>query len=317
MAEVFLATYSPEGGFERRVAVKRILPSFLENAESVALFRREAELGALLAHPNIVQVLDFGSDGSSYFLAMEYVDGLSLSRLLSWCAQAGVPLPMEACVTVAWSLGEATDYLHTRTSATGTALNLVHRDLNPPNVMISRLGEVKLGDFGIARGSEHEQLTRDGVMRGKVGYSAPEQLAGEPFDGRADLFSLGVTLHETLLARRLFVADTDLGVVKALMEAKVPAPSTLRPDVPPALDAAVLQLLQRELPERTPSAREFVNAVTALGAPAFDLAKGKRQLADLVARAMRERQATPMDVRERAADPDAPTQANERAQQRG
>lgn len=285
MAEVFLATYSPEGGFERKVAVKRILPSYSESSESVALFRREAELGALLAHPNIVQVLDFGTDGSTYFLAMEYVEGLSLSRLLAWCRQAGQPLPLQACVTVAWMVSEATDYIHTRTSPTGATLKLVHRDLNPPNILISRIGEVKLGDFGIARASTSEQLTAAGVLRGKVGYSAPEQLLDQPYDSRADLFALGVTLHETLTARRLFTGESETAVYRACLEAPIPRPSELRADVPPAFDAVVMGLLERAVDRRTRSAHEVVTALAKLPPEVADLKLGQQQLTDAVARA--------------------------------
>jgi hypothetical protein len=176
MAEVFLATYSPEGGFERTVAVKRILPSYAEQPESIALFRREAELGAGLAHPNVVQVLDFGADGDTWFIAMEFVDGLPLSRLLTHARRAGTPLPLAACVYVIEQLAQALDYIHTRSSATGSPLQLVHRDVNPPNVLVSRLGEVKLNDFGVARAAGKEQLTEAGMLRGKVGYAAPEHL---------------------------------------------------------------------------------------------------------------------------------------------
>ncbi|GMU58566.1 MAG: hypothetical protein AMXMBFR34_03290 [Myxococcaceae bacterium] len=285
MAEVFLATYSPEGGFERKVAVKRILPSYSENSESVALFRREAELGAMLAHPNIVQVLDFGTDGSTYFLAMEYVEGLSLSRLLSWCRQTDTRLPLPAAVTIAWMVSEATDYIHSRTSPTGTMLKLVHRDLNPPNILISRIGEVKLGDFGIARASTSEQLTAAGILRGKVGYSAPEQLLDQPYDSRADLFSLGVTLHETLTARRLFTGETDVAVYRACLETPIPRPSESRPDVPPALDAVVMGLLERALDRRTQSAHEVVTKLAALPPEVADLKLGQQQLAEAVAKA--------------------------------
>jgi serine/threonine-protein kinase len=203
-------------------------------------------------------------------------------------------MPLEACVTVAWSLAEATDYLHTRTNATGTPLGLVHRDLNPPNVMVSHLGEVKLSDFGIARDQTREQLTAEGVMRGKLGYSAPEQLYGEPFDARADLFSLGVTLHETLTGRRLFTGETDVALMNACLSAPITPPSKERAEVPAALDAVVMGLLERPLSTRTAHAREVVNALTAIGAPLFDLAAGKRQLAGLIARAHRERPTTPM-----------------------
>lgn len=288
MAEVFLATYSPEGGFERKVAVKRILPSYSENSESVALFRREAELGAMLAHPNIVQVLDFGTDGSTYFLAMEYVEGLSLSRLLLWCRQTGTVLPLPAVVTIAWMVSEATDYIHSRTSPTGTTLKLVHRDLNPPNIMVSRIGEVKLGDFGIARASTSEQITAAGILRGKVGYSAPEQLLDQPYDSRADLFSLGVTLHETLTSKRLFTGESDVAVYRACLEGTIPRPSELRADVPPVLDAIVMGLLERRLEARTPSAHEVVTKLATLPPELADLKLGQQQLTEAVARARAE-----------------------------
>jgi serine/threonine protein kinase len=288
MAEVFLATYSPEGGFERKVAVKRILPSYSENTESVALFRREAELGAMLAHPNIVQVLDFGTDGSTYFLAMEYVEGLPLSRLLLWCRQTGTVLPLPAVVTIAWMVSEATDYIHSRTSPTGTTLKLVHRDLNPPNIMISRIGEVKLGDFGIARASTTEQITAAGILRGKVGYSAPEQLLDQPYDSRADLFSLGVTLHETLTSKRLFTGESDVAVYKACLEGTIPRPSELRADVPPVLDAIVMGLLERRLEARTQSAHEVVTKLATLPPELADLKLGQQQLTEVVSRARAE-----------------------------
>jgi hypothetical protein len=294
MAEVFHATYSPEGGFERAVAVKRILPAYASNSESVALFRREAELGAMLAHPNIVQVLDFGADGSTYFLAMEYVDGLPLSQLLSWCRQTGAHLPLPAALTVAWMLCRAADYIHTRTSPTGEPLHLVHRDLNPPNVLISRIGEVKLGDFGIARAASSEQLTAAGMIRGKMNYSAPEQLRGETYDARADLFALGATLHETLTAQRLFSAADDAALFEACVGGPIPLPSALRPELPATLDAIVMGLLQRRADDRTRSAADVLNALGALPRDLVDLKLGQQQLADAVASA----RATPKDAAE-------------------
>ena len=182
-------------------------------------------------------------------------------------------------------VSEATDYIHTRTSPTGTQLKLVHRDLNPPNILVSRIGEVKLGDFGIARASTSEQLTAAGVLRGKVSYAAPEQLLDQPYDSRADLFSLGVTLHETLTAKRLFTGESDVAIFKACLEGPIPRPSELRGDVPPALDAIVMGLLERRLEARTQSAHEVVTKLAALPPELADLKLGQQQLAELVARA--------------------------------
>jgi hypothetical protein len=286
MAEVFLATYSPEGGFERKVAVKRILPSYADSTESVALFRREAELGAQLAHPNVVQVLDFGIHEETYFMAMEFVDGVSLGRLIGFARSSGRQLPVPAIVYVTWQLAEALDYIHQRTSPTGSLLGLVHRDLNPPNVLISRIGDVKLGDFGIARAALSEQsLTAAGIFRGKVGYSAPEQLVGEPFDGRADLFALGVTLHEMLCGRRLFTGATDIDRFKACMELEPPLPSTVRAELPAALDALTMRLLDRVQATRLPTARAVIEALGSLPAALTDLKEGRKMLAQWVVEA--------------------------------
>lgn len=295
MAEVYLATYSPEGGFERVVAVKRILASYAANPESLALFRREAEVGALLAHPNVVQVLDFGIFEDSYFLAMEYIDGLTLNRLLAWCRQSGTQVPLPAAMVVAHSLAEACAYMHSRTTPTGEPMHLVHRDLNPPNVLVSRIGEVKLGDFGIARAAGQATLTQAGVMRGKLAYAAPEQALGLELDQRADLFSLGLTLHELLTGTRVLAGDSDLQVMKALTEAVIAPPSQLRPEVPPALDAIVLRLLEKERDLRTGSGGELADELASLPASVFDLALGRKQLAEWVVKAQQASGANAME----------------------
>ncbi|MBL8919639.1 MAG: serine/threonine protein kinase [Myxococcaceae bacterium] len=285
MAEVFLATYSPEGGFERKVAVKRILPSYSEKPESIALFRREAELGAGLAHPNIVQVLDFGADGDTWFIAMEFVDGLPLSRILTHARKRGAPLPLPACVFVLQQLAEALDYIHARTSATGSALQLVHRDVNPPNVLVSRLGEVKLNDFGVARAAGKEQLTEAGMLRGKVGYAAPEQLLGQPYDSRADLWALGVTAFELLTIHKPFSAPDDVSLYRACLEAPIPSPRGPRADLPEVLEEVVLGLLVRDPGARFQRAEHVLQRLDALEPALTDRALGRKQLAALVAEA--------------------------------
>jgi len=285
MAEVFLATYCPEGGFERKVAIKRMLPSIADERDAVALFRREAELGAALAHPNIVQVLDFGADVGSYFMAMEYVDGVPFSRLLNVAAHGIELLPFPAVVTVAIRLAEALDYLHTRKSPDGTPMGLVHRDLNPPNILVSNIGDVKLSDLGIARGALNTQLTQAGVMRGKLSYSPPEQILAQPLDGRVDLFALGVTLHEALTAQKLFRGRDETDLVKLALSSPIPPPSSLRPDVPPELERVVMQLLERERDQRTPSAHVLLEALRALPPALRDPDVGRSQLAAWVARA--------------------------------
>lgn len=284
MAEVFKATYSPEGGFEKVVALKRILPSISANQEFLRLFRFEAELCSRLNHPNVVQVLDFGRFGESFFLAMEYVDGLSLKRVLDVYQHTGLPLPAVTFLGV--ELCQALDYVHRRSGPDGNPLNLIHRDLNPPNVLLSMLGEVKVADFGIARATSRTELTQVGIVKGKPGYLAPEQAAGEDIDGRVDLFALGVTLHECLTGKRLFPIGDDTESLNAIFTMPIPKPSSLRKDVPEALDAAVMRLLERELPARTPNAREGVQMFMKVTGPAAAYPAGQQELAKAVKRAV-------------------------------
>ncbi|WP_148273481.1 serine/threonine-protein kinase [Stigmatella aurantiaca] len=262
MAEVYRATYCPEGGFEKQVALKRILPHFADDAGFVSLFRREAELCSTLHHPNIVQVFDLGRHANTYFLAMEYVDGLPLSTLLR--ALGGRKLPPSAVAFIGAELASALDYLHRRTGRTGEPLHLVHRDLNPPNVLLSRLGEVKLSDFGIARDAARAQLTVVGTVRGKLGYMAPEQVLAQPLDGRMDLFALGLTLHEALTGRRLLEGEGEGPLMLAVMEQELKPPSHFRPEVSPALDAVVMRLLERDVNRRPATSGEVRQQLLSL-----------------------------------------------------
>ncbi|NNC14987.1 serine/threonine protein kinase [Corallococcus exiguus] len=276
MAEVYRATYSPEGGFEKQVALKRILPSYADDAAFVTMFRREAELCSSLYHPNIVQVFDLGRHGGTYFLAMEYVDGLPLSALLK--PRNRRPLPVSAATFLAAELAGALDYLHRRTSADGVPLRLVHRDLNPPNILVSRIGEVKLSDFGIARDAMRANLTVAGSVRGKLGYMAPEQAMGKDIDGRADLFALGLTLHEALTGRRALSGHSEEVLLRAAVDQEVVPPSQLNPAVPLALDLIVMQLLQKDPEKRTPNGAALRQQLLALDGPAAPFPHGQGEL---------------------------------------
>ena len=285
MAEVFEATYPPEGGFERKVAVKRILPQYADEQVAMALFRQEAEVGAMLAHPGVVQVLDYGMHQGVSFLAMEFIDGVSLKDLINAQRARNELLPVAVVMHIAWQLTEALDYIHGRVSNTGRSLNLVHRDLNPPNIMLTRIGDAKLADFGIAIVSGQERLTAVGVMRGKLGYAAPEQVSGNVYDGRADLFALGLTLHECLIGNRVFRADSEMELMKVCLEGPIVQPSVLRPDVPPKVDALIMGLLQRDLAHRTPSADELRRQLVELPRELLDAQAGRKLLSAAVFKA--------------------------------
>ncbi|MCY1081618.1 serine/threonine-protein kinase [Archangium lansingense] len=282
MAEVFRATYSPEGGFEKVVAIKRILPAYAEDEDFVTLFRREAELGSLLNHSNIVQVLDVGRFGDTYFMAMEHIEGVSLRELL----KSHGPLPPAVVAFIGAELGEALDYVHRRTSSEGLPLNLVHRDVNPPNILLSRIGEVKLGDFGVARAAIHVRLTQADRVRGKLGYMAPEQARGQPFDGRADLFALGLTLHEALTGRRVFQREDASDTVRSVPPPFLVPPSVHCPEVPHELDAAIMDLLQWQVADRTPRGHRLREQLCALTGALAPYPHGQRELARLVQEAL-------------------------------
>ncbi len=283
MAEVFTATYSPEGGFERKVAVKRVLPSHTNDEQFVALFRREAELGATLAHPNLVQVLDFGRHLDSWFLAMEFVDGITLSALLRAHRERGEFVPLPACLFIIGEVAEGLGYLHEKPSPDGRSVGLVHRDVNPPNVLLSRTGEVKISDFGVARWQASGGLTATGTVRGKLAYMAPEQLDGIQPVPSWDLFAFGATAFEILTGQRLFSADNDVALVRALLEAPLRAPSVERPDVPPEVDALVLSLLERDATKRLSSARLVSQRLRQLEGPNAPWPHGQRVLVEALA----------------------------------
>jgi len=281
MAEVYRAIYSPEGGFEKQVAVKRIHSFVAADPEFLALFRREAKIGSLLAHPNVVQFLDFGRYQGNYFIAMEFVEGLSLEAGLRVAGR----LPLSAVAYLCAELAEALDYLHRRCSIGGKSLGLVHRDINPPNILISRDGDVKLADFGIARAVRGSHLTEIGTVRGKIRYMAPEVLEGKPFNQRADLFSLGVMLYLAITGVLATEGSDREQIVRRIVENDFLPPSVLRSEVPRDLDALVVGLLARDPGRRTPDARTLVQQALALGGVAAPWPDGKSELLRWVERA--------------------------------
>ncbi len=283
MAEVFRATYSPEGGFEKQVAVKRVLPAYADNEEFLAMFRREAELGSLLIHPNIVQVLDLGRHQGTIFLAMEFVDGMPLGSLLRRMPRKR--LPPAAVAYVGAEIAAALAYMHGRTGSKGEPLGLVHRDLNPPNVLLSRIGEVKLSDFGIARAANHVVLTQTQVVRGKAGYMAPEQAYGKPLDGRADLFALGLTLHEALTGQPALRGDSEADLMVASTQQQLLPPSRFVPELSPALDAIIMGLLQHDPAQRTPSGEVLQQQLMALSGTEAPYPYGRQQLIEVMRQA--------------------------------
>jgi serine/threonine-protein kinase len=284
MGFVFEALYCPEGGFERRVAVKRIHPHLAATDRFVEAFRDEAELSARLAHPAIVQVLDFGRIDDSYFLVMEYVEGLTLGSVMSRAKAAGQRLSPDVVGHVLREILGALSYAHEGArAADGRPLRVVHRDLCPPNVLVSTNGEVKLTDFGIARSlaDASESLTKH--VSGHAGYMAPEQARAEAFDTRADLFPLGVIAWELFAERRLFSSGNAAASLFALLTDEVIPITVIRPQLDERWVAFIGRALAREPGERFASAQEMLAALDEIpesrGAGADRLG---RLVADLV-----------------------------------
>jgi serine/threonine-protein kinase len=290
MAEVFRATYSPEGGFEKQVALKRVLPAFAGNADFLTMFKREAALGSLLIHPGVVQVLDLGRHQGTLFLVMEFVEGMPLGTLLE--RSPGRRLSPAAVAYLGAELGAALHYVHTRASpSTGEPLRLVHRDINPPNVLVSRVGEVKLSDFGIAQAAGQVRLTEARTVRGKAGYTAPEQAMARPLDARADLFALGLTLYEALTGQLALQGTTELELLQAAANPRIVPPSRLRAGVSPALDAALMGLLQADPAQRTPTGEALRRQLLTLSGPEAPYPHGREALVEAMRAASRAPQA--------------------------
>ncbi|MBI3019580.1 MAG: serine/threonine protein kinase [Deltaproteobacteria bacterium] len=263
MAEIFMAQTAGPGGFEKIVALKRILPSFGGHQEFISMFIEEAKITSQLTHSNIVQIYEFGEIDNTYYLSMEFVDGKNLRQLLSRCEELKHPMPLEHAVFIAHKIGEGLDYAHRfQDKKAQESLHIIHRDVSPQNILISYEGEIKLIDFGIAKIKAHEGRTKSGVLKGKFSYMSPEQASGEPIDQRSDIFSIGIILFEMLTRQRLFAGPNDAATLKKIQEAKIPAPSLFNPDVPFELEEIVFKALTKDPAKRYQTAKDFHRELT-------------------------------------------------------
>ena len=258
MAEVFQAKRKGVEGFEKIVAVKRILPHLSTNKGFVEMFINEAKMVAGLSHPNIVQIFELGKIDDSYFIAMEFVDGMDLRTILTRVREKGIIPDVDLAALIASKLGSALEYAHRQCDAEGKPLRIVHRDVSPQNILISNEGEVKLVDFGIAKAAIKASHTDSGSLRGKLLYMSPEQAWGRAIDNRSDIFSLGVVLFEMLTGRTLFTGDSEMSILERVREARIIPPSTLNPAVPIELEAVVTRALRKDPEDRYPDASEML-----------------------------------------------------------
>ena len=265
MGEIFLARQTGMAGFERLVILKSLLPQLASEDDQLAQFLDEARIVGSINHPNVVACYEVGEWEGVYFIAMEYINGVDVASLAKAGDDAAQRFPVNVAMTITREAALGLDSAHQATDPQGRALKIVHRDISPHNVMVRYDGLTKIVDFGVAMAANRQnKRTEGGLLKGKLGYMAPEQIKAQPLDGRADQFSLGVLLWELLTGRRLFTADDPSAVFMKIIREKVPPPSSVMPDVPPGLDAVVLKMTAQEPADRYGRLAEVAAALRKL-----------------------------------------------------
>jgi hypothetical protein len=244
MAELFLADYVRRDGFRRKVAVKRILPHLAGNQNFIKMFTREARVAALLQHPNVVQIFDYGNIENAYFIAMEFIDGKNLGEVLKILDRG---LPTDIAVFIMSQICKGLDYSHSKTDdATGEPFKIVHRDISPQNLLISYQGEVKISDFGISKARSEPSLTQAGVVKGKLAYLSPEQALGEAIDQRSDIYALGLVFYETLCGKRVYDFGSEVEAIRTIPSMEITPLKEAIPDIPDELNRIVMTCLKKQ-----------------------------------------------------------------------
>jgi serine/threonine protein kinase len=304
MAEVFKAKRTGVEGFEKVVAVKRILPHLSDNKEFVDMFVDEAKMVAGLTHPNIVQIFDLGKIETSYYIAMEYVHGRDLRTITKRAREKGLRMPLDLALRVVGQVCAALEYAHRKKDDRGRPMEIVHRDVSPQNILISFEGDVKLADFGIAKAATKASSTDRGALRGKLLYMSPEQAWGRPIDRRSDVFSLGIVLYELLTEQKPFLGGaSEMSILETVRRCEIVPPRSVNGRLPEALDRTAMKALAREPEERFQDAGEMQRALErALDRPAVTAAELARFLEVLFDAPEREEADEPA----KAAAPEAP-----------
>ena len=289
MAEVFRAESAGLEGFKKTVAIKRVLPQLAEKKQFIGMFLDEARVSAHLSHSNCVQVFDVGVGDNTFFIVMEYVDGTDLKSVIEYYRRHQAQIPLEEACLISVRILEGLAYAHELTDASGKPLHIVHRDMSPPNVLITRYGEVKIVDFGLAKANSQLEKSEPGIIKGKFGYLSPEVALGQVADPRTDIFAVGIILWEMLAGRRLFFGDTDLETVRQVQAARIPPLHQYNPEISLELDRVVARALARDPANRYQSARDFGRDLNAI------LFGARRpvssfEIAELVARPLAQRE---------------------------
>jgi serine/threonine protein kinase len=263
MAEVFKAKAFGVEGFERLVAVKRILPNIAEDEEFITMFIDEAKIAVQLQHANIAQIFDLGKVDDSYFIALEFVHGKDLRAMFDHFRKVGDRMPAAQVCYVMMQVCEGLDYAHNKRDAQGQEIGLVHRDVSPQNVLVGYEGEIKLVDFGIAKAAGKASKTQAGILKGKFGYMSPEQVRGLPVDRRSDVFAAGICLYELLTGERLFVGESDFSTLEKVRNVEILPPSSFNRRIAPELERIVLKALAKDAEDRYQNAIDLHDELQA------------------------------------------------------
>ena len=261
MAEIYRAKTFGAAGFEKEFAIKLILPSLVDDKEFVEMFINEAKIAVSLYHANVVQVFDLGEIEGQYYIAMEFVNGMDLLDVLARCANLDLKIPLDLVLFVTMEMLKGLDFAHRAKDAYGDDLNIIHRDVSPSNVLISYAGDVKIGDFGVAKAAIQRSLTESGTLKGKVGYMSPEQVVGDQIDWRSDIFSAGIVFFEALSMNRLFIGNSDLDVMLKVRDADIEENMEKAGPLPSALELIVRRALAKHREERYQTAGDFYQAL--------------------------------------------------------
>jgi serine/threonine-protein kinase len=282
MAEVYVGRTRGVAGITKRVAIKRVLPHLAENQKFVSMFLDEARVGMKLSHANVVQVFDVGEAEGTYFIVMEFIEGVSLRDVIDKLKERGQVVPVGTAAYIVSEAAKGLAYAHKALDDSGEPLGIVHRDISPPNILLSAQGEVKVTDFGLAKAASQLETTDPGVVKGKFSYLSPEAVDGLDVDPRADIFGLGIVLFELLTGRRLFFGETDYQTVELVSRCHVPSLRMLNRAVPELLDDIAHKALSRDRRLRYQHAEELGDALTSC-LYTSGMKATSRAVADLVA----------------------------------
>lgn len=285
MAEVFCADMESIEGFKKQVAIKRVLPHLSQNREFIAMFLDEARLSLKFNHANVVQTFDIGVADNTYFITMEYVDGINLKKVLEFYQKRRILMEPFYAAYIANETCKGLAYAHSLKDADGKLLGVVHRDVSPPNVLLSRQGEIKLVDFGLAKATSQLEHTEPGIIKGKFSYLSPEAAWGREVDHRADLFSAGILFYEMMSGgAKLFHGANDYETVMLVREAAIPSITSINRDVPREFELVLNRALQGDPDKRYQTAaemgRDITNAMFSVGKAVsnFDIANIVEQI---------------------------------------